>query len=125
MYTPGLVISVPGRCLGNEFTYPRFRGYADLRTLGTEGTQIYVPSEPRVRSTGVVQPKWDGSRSGGPRVASRGLAGPYPGANKLLAQGPGEAVEGKHFYELFGPSTVPDLKLSNICNSRLGPLLGN
>ena len=119
------IVYVPSVPRVRRFTYPRFRGYADLRTLGTEGTQIYVPSEPRVRSTGVVQPKWDGSRSGGPWVASRGLAGPYPGANKLLPQGPGEAVEGKHFYDLFGPSTVPDLKLSNICNSRLGPLLGN
>ena len=34
------------------FTYPRFRGYADLRALGSEGTQIYVPSVPRARRAG-------------------------------------------------------------------------
>ena len=46
-------------------------------------------------------------------------------AYKFIVFGDIHGVEGKHVHELFGPSTVPDLKLSNICNSRFGPLLGN
>ena len=86
--TPGLVISVPGRCLGNEFTYPRNRGHADLRTLGTEGTQVYVPSEPRVRSTGVFQLEGSWITVQRPSDHCLGARGSLPGGPLVTTRGP-------------------------------------